>query len=222
MIASLQDENNHITIPGFYDDVLELSNEEREDMAKAPFNLDNYQKALDVKTVCGEKGFSTIERTGIRPSFDVCGIWGGFSGEGAKTVLPSKAYAKLSSRLVANQDHEKVGQIMKEHLEKIAPECVKVDVEVLHGGQAYVCPTTTIAYQAASKAYMESFGKKPVPTRSGGSIPIISTFEEILGVKSILMGFGLESDAIHAPNENFPLFNFFKGIERLRWAIRQT
>ena len=215
MIASLTDENNRITIPGFYDKVMELSAEERAEMAKAPFNLEEYKKAIDIKEVHGEEGYSTIERTGIRPTLDVCGIWGGYTGEGAKTVLPSKAFAKISMRLVPNQDHEEISELFQKHFESIAPESVKVKVTNLHGGQGYVSPTNTRAYKAASKAYEMTFGKKPVPTRSGGSIPIISTFERVLGIKSILMGFGLESDAIHSPNENYPLFNFYKGIETI-------
>ena len=215
MISKLTDENNHITIPGFYDDVLEVSEKERAEMAKAPFNLDEYKKAIDVAEVDGEKGFSTIERTGIRPSLDVCGIWGGYTGEGAKTVLPSKAYAKISMRLVPNQDSKKVDRLFEEYFLSIAPNTVKVKVQSLHGGQGYVSPIDTPAYMAASKAVEETFGKKPIPTRSGGSIPIISTFEQVLGIKSILLGFGLESDAIHSPNENYPLFNFFRGIETI-------
>lgn len=220
MIASLTDENNHITIPHFYDDVLILSDDERKKMAKAPFSLDEYKKALDIDEVSGEKGYSTIERTGIRPSLDVNGIWGGYTGEGAKTVLPSKAYAKISMRLVPNQDNEKISQLFEEHFMKIAPKNVKVKVTALHGGQAYISPTDMIAYKAAEKAYAEAFGKNPIPTRSGGSIPVISTFEKILNVKSILMGFGLESDAIHSPNENYPLFNFYKGIETITYFYK--
>ena len=215
MIASLTDENNKITIPGFYDDVMEISQSERDEMAKAPFNLDDYQKAIDIAEVSGEKGYSTNERTGIRPTFDVCGIWGGYTGEGAKTVIASKAHAKLSMRLVPNQDNVKISQILKEHLEKIAPKSVKVKVDILHGGQGYVSPTDLPAYKAAEKAYTDTFGKKPVPVRSGGSIPIISTFEKVLGIKSILMGFGLEEDAIHSPNENYPVELFYKGIETI-------
>jgi acetylornithine deacetylase/succinyl-diaminopimelate desuccinylase-like protein len=215
MIASLHDENNHITIPGFYDDVIEVSLAERAEMAKAPFDLAKYKEALDIADVWGEHGYSTIERTGIRPTLDVCGIWGGYTGEGAKTVLPSKAYAKVSTRLVPNQDHHKIAELVQKHLESIAPPQVKVKVTNLHGGQGYVSPVEMVAYKAADKAYTEVFGKKPVPTRSGGSIPIISTFEQVLGTKSILMGFGLESDAIHSPNENYPLFNFYKGIETI-------
>jgi len=220
MIASLQDENKRITIPGFYDDVIEVSPEERELMAKAPFNLEAYKKAIDVDELGGEAGYSTNERTGIRPSFDVCGIWGGYTGEGAKTVLPSKAYAKISARLVPNQDHNKIAALIQAHLESIAPVNVKVKVENLHGGPAYVSPTTIIAYKAADRAYSEAFDKQPVPVRSGGSIPIISTFEKVLGIKSILMGFGLESDAIHSPNENFPIWNFLKGIETITYFYK--
>lgn len=215
MISKLSDENNKITIPGFYDDVVIASDEERTEMAKAPFDLEEYKKSIGVKEVDGEKGYSTIERTGIRPSLDVCGIWGGFTGEGAKTVLPSKAYAKISMRLVPNQDSKKVDKLFEEYFKSLAPESVSVSVKSLHGGQGYVAPIDIPAYQAASKAMQETFNRKPVPTRSGGSIPIISTFEEVLGIKSILMGFGLESDAIHSPNENYPLFNFFKGIETI-------
>lgn len=217
MVASITDENNHITIPGFYDDVLEASPAERELLNRAPFSEEAYKTALDIDELHGENGYTTIERTGIRPSFDLCGIWGGYTGEGAKTVLPSKAYAKISSRLVPNQHHKKIEVLFKKHFEKIAPKSVKVKVEYLHGGQAYVCPIDIPAYEAAEKAYMQTFGKQPIPTRSGGSIPIISTFEEILGIKSVLMGFGLESDAIHSPNENYPLENFYKGIETITW-----
>ncbi len=215
MIADVHDENNRITIPGFYDDVLESSIEERELLNKAPFNLEAYKKALDIAEVHGEKGYTTIERTGIRPTFDICGIWGGYTGEGSKTVLPSVAYAKISCRLVPNQDNGKIAQLFKKYFEKAAPNYVKVEVECLHGGQPYVCPITIPAYKAAEKAYETTFGKRPVPVRSGGSIPIIAHFEKALGTKSVLMGFGLESDAIHSPNENFPLFNFYKGIETI-------
>lgn len=215
IIAKLTDENNKITIPGFYDTVLESTDEERKKLNEAPFSEDEYKKAIDVEELSGEAGYTTIERTGIRPSFDVCGMWGGYTGEGAKTVLPSKAYAKLSSRLVPDQDNEKIAQLMKEHIEKIAPKSVKVEVTPLHGGQAYVCPIDIPEYKAAEKAFEEAFGRMPVPVRSGGSIPIISTFEEVLGIKSVLMGFGLESDAIHSPNENYPLYNFYKGIETI-------
>lgn len=215
MIASLTDENNHITIPGFYDDVQEVGDSERAEMGKAPFSLDAYKKALDLNEVVGEKGYSSNERTGIRPSLDVNGIWSGYTGEGAKTVLPSKAYAKISMRLVPNQDSKKIDDLFIKHLESIAPEGTKVKVKSLHGGQGYVTPIDFPAYRAASKAIEESFGKTPIPVRSGGSIPIVSDFEEVLGIKSILMGFGLDSDAIHSPNENYPLFNFYKGIETI-------
>jgi len=217
LIASLTDENNKITIPGFYDDVIEVSPEERAEMAKAPFSLDEYKKALDIDEVHGEAGYSSNERTGIRPSLDVNGIWGGYIGEGAKTVIPSKAYAKISMRLVPDQDNHKISELFAKHFEAIAPPYVKVKVSDLHGGQGYVSPTDMIAYKAADKAYTKTYNRKPVPVRSGGSIPIISTFEEKLGIKSILMGFGLESDAIHSPNENFPLEQFFNGIETITY-----
>ncbi len=215
MIASLTDENNRITIPGFYDDVMEVSSEERKEMAKAPFDLERYKNEIDIEEAVGEEGFTTMERTGIRPSLDVNGIWGGYTGEGAKTVLPSKAYAKISMRLVPHQKSEKIDELFIKHFESIAPPGVRVKARKLHGGEGYVSPTDQTAYKAASKAYEDTFGKKPIPFRSGGSIPIISLFEEILGVKSILMGFGLDSDAIHSPNENYPLWNFFKGIETI-------
>ena len=220
MIASLTDDKNRITVKGFYDKVLELTADERAEMAKAPFNLEKYKKTLDINEVLGEKGYTTIEHTGIRPTLDVNGIWGGYTGEGAKTVLPSKASAKISMRLVPHQDHLEISELFEEHFKKLAPPSVKVKVTNLHGGQGYVSPTDTKAYQAASKAYEKTFGKKPVPVRSGGSIPIISTFERVLGVKSILMGFGLESDAIHSPNENYPLFNFYKGIETIPYFYK--
>jgi acetylornithine deacetylase/succinyl-diaminopimelate desuccinylase-like protein len=220
MIASLIDENNRITIPGFYDDVIEVSDEERAKLAEAPFDVEEYKKAIDVDALRGEKGFTPTEHTGIRPTLDVCGIWGGYTGEGAKTVLPSVAYAKISSRLVPNQDHKKIEKLFKNHFESIAPDSVKVNVKYLHGGYGYVCPIDLPAYKAAEKAYTETFGKIPVPVRSGGSIPIISTFEQVLGLKSVLMGFGLESDAIHSPNENYPLFNFFKGIETIPYFYK--
>jgi len=215
MIASLTDENNHITIPGFYDDVQEVSRQERDEMAKAPFDLEGYKESLDIEDVAGETGYSTTERTGIRPSLDVNGIWSGHTGEGAKTVLPSKAHAKISMRLVPDQDSLKIDQLFIDHMKRIAPKGTRVEVKSLHGGQGYVTPIDFPAYRAASKAIEDSFGKKPIPVRSGGSIPIVSDFEEVLGIKSILMGFGLDSDAIHSPNENYPLFNFFKGIETI-------
>jgi len=220
MITKMVDDNGHITIPGFYDDVLKVTPKERKKMAEAPFNLNNYKKALGIKEVFGEKGYVTMERTGIRPTFDVCGIWGGYTGEGAKTVLPSKAFAKISARLVPNQDNVKISKMFKKHFESIAPDYVKVNVEYLHGGQAYVCPIDLPAYKAAEKAYEEIYKKKPVPVRSGGSIPIVSEFEKILGIKSILMGFGLESDAIHSPNENYPLEQFYNGINTIPYFYK--
>jgi acetylornithine deacetylase/succinyl-diaminopimelate desuccinylase-like protein len=220
MIASLTNEKNEITIAGFYDDVLVLSPQEREEMAKEPFDLEAYQKELDIDAVDGEAGYSTLERTGIRPSLDVNGIWGGYTEEGAKTILPSKAYAKISMRLVPHQKSEEIDKLFEKHFLSLTPPGVKVKVRSLHGGQGYVSPTDTAAYTAASKAMEQTFGKKPIPTRSGGSIPIISDFEEVLGVKSILMGFGLESDAIHSPNENYPLEHFFKGIETIPYFYK--
>ncbi|AEK24403.1 CNDP dipeptidase 2 [Capnocytophaga canimorsus Cc5] len=217
MIASLHDENNHITIPGFYEKVEELSEQERQEMAKAPFSLEAYKKALDIDAVYGESGYVTNERNSIRPTLDVNGIWGGYTGEGAKTVIPSKAFAKISMRLVPNQDWEEITQLFKNHFESIAPEGVRVVVKPHHGGQGYVTPTNTVGYQACAKAYEQTFGKKPVPVRSGGSIPIVALFEKELKSKSILMGFGLDSDAIHSPNEHFGLFNFLKGIETIPW-----
>ncbi len=215
MIAQTMDETGKILIPGFYDDVLEISAKEREMLAKAPFALEDYKKSLDIEEVFGEEGFSTNERTGIRPTFDVCGIWGGYTGEGAKTVLPSKVFAKISTRLVPNQQHEKIGELFVKYFKSIAPNTVKVKVEYLHGGPSYVCPINLPAYKAAEKAYEAIYGKTPIPVRSGGSIPIISSFEEILGIKSVLMGFGLQSDAIHSPNENYPLEQFFNGIRTI-------
>ena len=215
MISSLHDENRHVTIPGFYDKVDTLSESDRAAMAKTPFNLDNYKANLDVNDVMGEKGYSTIERTGIRPTLDVNGIWGGYIGEGAKTVLPSKAYAKISMRLVPSQTSEEITQMFQKHFESIAPAAVKVKVTPHHGGEAAVTPTDSKAFRAASKAMEKTFGKKPVPTRGGGSIPIVALFEEVLGLKSVLFGFGLDSDAIHSPNEKYGLFNFYKGIETI-------
>jgi len=215
IIASLTNDQGEITIPGFYDDVIVVSDAERKEMAKAPFDLEKYKKSLDIAEVDGEAGYSTNERTGIRPSLDVNGMWSGYTGEGAKTVLPSKAYAKVSMRLVPNQDNKKISELFEKHIKNIAPPTVKVKVTALHGGQGYVSPIDMPAYKAAEKAYEEVYGVKPVPVRSGGSIPIISTFEEVLGIKSILMGFGLEEDAIHSPNENYPLENFYRGIETI-------
>ncbi|MDQ3393715.1 MAG: dipeptidase [Bacteroidota bacterium] len=213
MIASLKDEDEKITIPGFYDKVAELSKEERAVLAKAPFDLEDYKDSLDVKDVLGEKGYSTIERVGIRPTLDVNGIWGGYIGEGAKTVLPSKAYAKISMRLVPNQDHKEITEMFKKHFESLAPTGVKVKVTPHHGGQAAVTPTDSVAFNAASEAFLEGWGKKPIPTRDGGSIPIVSLFQRELDLNSILLGFGLDTDVIHSPNENYGIFNYFKGIE---------
>ncbi len=215
LIGSLTDENGKITVKGFYDDVEVLSKEERGEMARAPFDEEAYKKELDIDEVYGEKGYSSLERTGIRPSLDVNGIWGGYADKGAKTILPSTAHAKISMRLVPHQDSNKITELFKQHFLSIAPNYVKVEVDFLHGGEGYVSPTNTVEYQAASMAYEATFGKKPIPVRSGGSIPIISLFEKILGIKSILMGFGLESDAIHSPNENYPLAQFYKGIETI-------
>ncbi|WP_346862870.1 dipeptidase [uncultured Draconibacterium sp.] len=215
MIAQMVDENGKVTVPGFYENVMDVSAEERNLLAGAPFDVEEYKKAIDVKELTGEKGYSPMECTGIRPSFDICGIWGGYTGEGAKTVLPSKAFAKISSRLVPNQDHHKIADLFKAHFESMAPKSVKVEVTSLHGGQGYVCPIDIPAYQAAEKAYNDTYGKRPVPVRSGGSIPIISTFEQVLGIKSVLMGFGLEADAIHSPNENYPLEQFYNGIKTI-------
>lgn len=215
MIASLHDENNHITIPGFYDKVEELSKEERDEMAKAPFSLEAYKNALGIEDVYGEAGYTTNERNSIRPTLDVNGIWGGYIGEGAKTVIASKAYAKLSMRLVPHQDWEEISKLFTTHFKSLAPKGITVKVNPHHGGQGYVTPTGSIAYQAASKAYEDTFGKKPIPQRSGGSIPIVALFEEELKSKTILMGFGLDSDAIHSPNEHFGLFNYYKGIETI-------
>ncbi|MCF1190947.1 dipeptidase [Mangrovimonas sp. AS39] len=217
MIASLHDENNHITIPGFYDKVEELSTEERAEMAKAPFSLEAYKKSIDIDAVYGEEGFTTNERNSIRPTLDVNGIWGGYIGEGAKTVLPSKAYAKISMRLVPHQDWHEITDLFTKHFESIAPQGVRVKVKPHHGGQGYVTPIDSIGYQAASKAYHETFGKTPIPQRSGGSIPIVALFEEQLKSKTILMGFGLDSDAIHSPNEHFGFWNYLKGIETIPW-----
>jgi len=215
LIAKCTDNKHSITIPGFYDDVVCASEDERKLLNNRPFSKKDYKQALGVEKLQGEKGYTTIERTGVRPTFDVCGIWGGYTGEGTKTVLPAKAYAKISCRLVPDQDHHKIGKLLIEYLQSIAPKSVSVNIEYLHGGQSYVCPIDHPAYLAAEKAMSESFGIRPVPFRSGGSIPIIPAFEEILGVKTILMGFGLESDAIHSPNENFPLDSFFKGIRTI-------
>ncbi|MBP3566292.1 MAG: dipeptidase [Paraprevotella sp.] len=213
LISNLTDADGRITIPGFYDDVEELSKEERQMLASIPFDEERYKAAIDVKALKGEKGYSTIERNSCRPSFDVCGIWGGHTGEGSKTVLPSKAYAKVSCRLVPHQQHEKISKMFVDYIASIAPDYVRVKVTPMHGGEGYVCPITLPAYKAAEKGFEKAFGKKPLAVRRGGSIPIISDFEQILGVKTILMGFGLESNAIHSPNESFSLDMFRKGIE---------
>ncbi len=215
LIASLVDENGHVTIPGFYDDVRELTPAERKAFNKAPFCLRQYKKALDLGDVEGEAGYTTIERTGVRPSLDVNGIWGGYIGEGTKTVIPSTASAKISMRLVPNQDWKKIAKLFEKHFKAIAPKSVKVEVRSLHGGMPYVSPTDLPAYRAAEKAMQDSFGKKPLPFYSGGSIPVISGFESILGLKSILIGFGLSEDAIHSPNESYGLDQFYKGIETI-------
>ena len=215
MIASLHDKNNHITIPGFYDQVEELSELERGKMGEAPFSIEAYKKALDINDVHGEKGYTTNERNSIRPTLDVNGIWGGYIGEGAKTVIASKAFAKISMRLVPNQNWEAITELFKNHFERIAPKSVSVKVKPHHGGQAYVTPIDCLGYKAAEKAYEATFGKIPIPQRSGGSIPIVALFEKELKSKTILMGFGLDSDAIHSPNEHFGIWNYLKGIETI-------
>lgn len=215
MIASLQDEKGHITIPGFYDKVEELSKEYRDQMAKAPFDLNEYKEHLDIEEVHGEDGFSTIERTGIRPTLDVNGIWGGYIGEGAKTVLPSKASAKISMRLVPNQDSHEITEMFEKHFRSIAPKSVKIKVTPHHGGEPSVIPTNSIGYKAAARSMEETWGKTPIPTREGGSIPIVALFQKELGLDSILMGFGLNEDAIHSPNESYGLFNYYRGIETI-------
>src|ERR1043165_3246751 len=215
MIASMHDKDRRITIPGFYDDVQDVSKEERDAMAKAPFDINEYKEHLDVNDIQGEKGYSTLERVSIRPTLDVNGIWGGYTGQGAKTVLPSKAYAKISMRLVPNQSSEKIMQLFEAHFKKMAPPYIKVKVMPHHGGEAAVTPTDSIAYKAASRAMEKTFGKTPIPLRTGGSIPIVTMFEKVLGIKSVLLGFGLDSDAIHSPNEKYGLFNYYKGIETL-------
>jgi acetylornithine deacetylase/succinyl-diaminopimelate desuccinylase-like protein len=215
MIAKMKDENNHIAIPKFYDNVIELSVEERADIARAPFSLDKYKAALDLSDIHGENGYTTMERTGIRPTLDVNGIWGGYTGEGAKTVIASKAYAKISMRLVPNQSDEEITTLFSDYFKSIAPKSVSVKVTPHHGGEPYVSPTDIPAYLAASNAMETTYGKKPVPVKSGGSIPIVALFEKELGVKSILLGFGLDSDAIHSPNEHYGIFNYLKGIETI-------
>lgn len=221
MIAGITDNDGHITIPGFYDDVEEVSAREREMLAAVPYSEDKYRESLDVKALFGEKGYSTLKRTAIRPTFDVCGIWGGFTGEGSKTVLPSKAYAKVSCRLVPHQEHEKISGMFIDYINRIAPDYVRVKVTPMHGGEGYVCPIDLPAYKAAEKGYEDAFEKKPLAVRRGGSIPIIAAFEKVLGVKSILMGFGLESDATHSPNENMPIDIMDKGIEAIVGFYRE-
>ena len=215
MIASMHDENNHITIPGFYDKVVDLTTVERKALNSAPYNEEEYKKDLGVDELWGEKGYSTFERTGTRPTLEVNGIWGGYIGEGAKTVLPSKANAKISMRLVPNQSSAEITQLFADHFKKIAPKSVKVTAILHHGGEPAVTPTDSIAYRAAQKAIAESFGKEPIPTRGGGSIPIVSLFEAALGIKTVLMGFGLDSDNLHSPNEKYDIFNYYKGIETI-------
>jgi len=215
MIASLKDADGKVTIPGFYDKVIELTAEERDEMAKAPFNLVEYKRDLGIREVAGEAGYSTIERTSVRPTLDVNGIWGGYTGEGAKTVLPGKASAKISMRLVPDQTPDEITELFTKHFESIAPASVQVSVRAHHGGFPYVTPTDSVEFEAASLAMEESWGKKPIPTRGGGSIPIVALFEKELGIKSILMGFGLDIDALHSPNESYGLFNFYKGIETI-------
>lgn len=220
MIASLHDDNGRITIPGFYDNVADLSDTERSELAKAPFDLEEYKRDLGIGDVMGETCYSTNERTSIRPTLDVNGIWGGYTGEGAKTVLPSKASAKISMRLVPNQTPDEITELFTRHFKSIAPAGVTVEVMPHHGGMPYVTPVDSVEFEAASKAMEEAWGKKPIPTRGGGSIPITALFERELGVKSILMGFGLDSDALHSPNESYGLFNFYKGIETIPYFYK--
>ena len=215
MIAGMKDENNHITIPGFYKDVLEVSPEDRAAMAKTPFSLDEYKGHLEIDDVMGEEGYSTLERTGIRPTLDVNGIWGGYTGEGAKTVLPSKAYAKISMRLVPNQSSETITKLFTDYFNSVAPKSVKVKVTPHHGGEPVLTPTDSVPYKAAAAAMKDTFGKDAIPTRGGGSIPIVALFEKELETKTVLMGFGLDSDAIHSPNEHYGVFNYFRGIETI-------
>lgn len=220
MVASLHDEKGHITVKGFYDDVQKVSNKERKAMNEAPFNEKQYMKDLGVNALRGEKGYTTIERTGIRPTLDLNGIWGGYIGEGAKTVLPSKASAKISMRLVPDQDPKKIEKLFQKHFMRIAPKYVKVKVSALHGGYPVVIPTDSLEYKASEKAMEQAFGKKPLPQRGGGSIPIVAMFDQVLKAKSVLMGFGLDSDDIHSPNEHYGVFNFYKGIETIPYFYR--
>ena len=220
MIASLKDSDLHITIPGFYDDVIELSDGERTAINSAPFDVEAYKSELKIGDVMGETGYTTLERTATRPTLDVNGIWGGYTGEGAKTVLPSKAYAKISMRLVPNQSPDKVTELFKNHFESIAPEGVQVEVRPHHGGWPVVTPTDSIEYQAAAAAMKATFGKDPIPSRGGGSIPIVASFEKILGLKTVLMGFGLDTDDIHSPDEHYGVFNYLKGIETIPYFYK--
>jgi acetylornithine deacetylase/succinyl-diaminopimelate desuccinylase-like protein len=220
MIAKLKDNKNRITIPGFYDKVVELSAAERAAMAEVPFNLEAYKADLGIEDVAGEEGYTTLERVSIRPTLDVNGIWGGYTGEGAKTVIPSKAYAKISMRLVPNQNSEEIGKLFTDYFTSLAPKGIRVKVDHYHGGEPVVIPTDSVAYKAAEMAMEQTFGKKPIPQRGGGSIPIVQLFKSILGVNSVLMGFGLDSDAIHSPNENFGLFNYYKGIETIPYFYK--
>ena len=220
MIASLKDSDLHISIPGFYDDVIELSQSERDALNSAPFEVEEYKRELKIGDVMGEKGYSTLERTATRPTLDVNGIWGGYTGEGAKTVLPSKAYAKISMRLVPNQSPDKITELFKKHFESIAPAGVKVEVRPHHGGWPVVTPTDSNEYRAAAKAMQTTFGKEPIPARGGGSIPIVASFEKILGLKTVLMGFGLDTDDIHSPDEHYGVFNYLKGIETIPYFFR--
>ena len=220
MIASLHDKQNKVKVRGFYKDVLNLTPEERKALNSAPFSEEDYKKDLAVDALWGEEGYTTLERTGVRPTLELNGIWGGYTGEGAKTVLPSKAFAKISMRLVPNQNSKKIAKQFKKHFEKIAPPFVKVKVTELHGGEPVVTPTDSDAYKAAAKAIEKTFGKKPIPTRGGGSIPIVALFEKVLGLKTVLMGFGLDSDNIHSPNEHYGLVNYYKGIETIPYFLQ--
>ncbi len=220
LVAGLTDDEGRVTIPGFYDKVRELTPAERKDFNKAPFSLRAYKQALEIGDVAGEAGYTTLERTGVRPSLDVNGIWGGYIGEGTKTVIPSKATAKISMRLVPDQDYREIAKLFERHFKAVAPKSVKVRVKSLHGGMPYVAPTDMPAYRAAERAIRETFGKKPLPFYSGGSIPIISGFEQILGIKSLLIGFGLAEDAIHSPNESYGLDQFYKGMETIPYFYK--
>jgi acetylornithine deacetylase/succinyl-diaminopimelate desuccinylase-like protein len=215
MIGSLTDSNNRITIPGFYEDVVELSAEDRKKLANSPFSEKEFMQSLNVDAVAGEAGYTVLEQLGIRPTFDCNGIWGGYTGEGAKTVLPSKAFAKISMRLVPNQNSNKIAQLFTDHFKSIAPPQVKVQVIPHHGGEPAVTPINSVAFKAAEKAYQEGWGKMPIPTRDGGSIPIVALFKKELGLDTLLLGLGLDSDAIHSPNESFGVYNYLKGIETI-------